>query len=209
MSILNVGPNVQISGLSGGGQFPKITGVLGAPGIIPTGAVIYTAANFNFSGTPRGSIPPGYLPCDGGAYTKTGYPELWDAIRDTFNSTTGIVNPATGAQIANPLATEFRVPMLQGMFIRSWDGPVYNTSTNDPTVGGRIFASYQADDFKSHTHAISLSGDGQDAGGAVHVYNLASPAKGYSFAEAPNWINNKGGTETRPKNIALYAIIKY
>jgi hypothetical protein len=206
MSILNVGPNVQISGLSGDGQFPKITGVLGAPGIIPTGAVIYTAANYNFSGTPRGSIPPGYLPCDGGAYTKTGYPELWDAIRDTFNSTTGIVNPATGAQIANPLATEFRVPMLQGMFIRSWDGPVYNTSTNDPTVGGRIFGTYQADAFKSHLHTSTfLRNNCAGGSGAADGWGANGGASGSSTLSS----NTEGGTETRPKNIALYAIIKY
>ena len=70
MSILNLGTNVQISGT---GQ--KITGVLGAPGIIPTGAIIYTAANTG-TNTPVGYVPPGYLPCDGAAYNQTAYPEI-------------------------------------------------------------------------------------------------------------------------------------
>jgi hypothetical protein len=194
MSTLNIGTNVQISGTN-----RKITGVLGAPGIIPTGAVIYTASNTG-TGTPVGSIPPGYLPCDGAYYSKTLYPELYTAIRDTFNSNASLINPATGGLLTIPPAGTFRVPQLQGQFIRCWDGPVYTSF--DPTPSGRIFASYQADTFAAHYHD-SPSYDGQEGG-----YEVPTGGWNYDYpGGAPT--STVGGAETRPRNIALYAIIKY
>ena len=195
MSTLNVGSTVQISGTN-----QKITGVLGAPGIIPTGSVIYTAANYNFSGTPRGYIPPGYLPCDGAYYSKTTYAELYAAIRDTFSTGsygTALVDVTTGTTLTAPPAGNFRVPQLEGQFIRCWDGPVYTSV--DPTTSGRIFGSYQADDFKSHTHDINqFRSIGQ--GGATW---------GVIGGTGTVTTETRGGLETRPKNIALLALIKY
>lgn len=195
MSTLNVGSTVQISGTN-----QKITGVLGAPGIIPTGSVIYTAANYNFSGTPRGYIPPGYLPCDGAYYSKTTYAELYAAIRDTFSTGsygTALVDVTTGTTLTAPPEGNFRVPQLEGQFIRCWDGPVYTSV--DPTTSGRIFGSYQADDFKSHTHDINkFNSIGQ--GGATW---------GVIGGTGTVTTETRGGLETRPKNIALLALIKY
>jgi hypothetical protein len=224
MSILNVGTNVQISGTT-----QRITGVLGAPGIIPTGAVIYTASNTG-AGTPVGSIPPGYLPCDGAAYNQSSYPELYAAIRDTFSTGsfgTALVNPLTGGAFAAPPAGQFRVPQLQGQFIRCWDGPVF-TST-DPTPSGRIFASYQAWAIQNITGNLTGVDGGPDAAynwgfkpgtsGAISVtqtltglynrYNGQYSANSGSVAnfDASRVVNTS--TETRPRNIALYAIIKY
>jgi hypothetical protein len=200
MSTLNVGSTVQISGTN-----QKITGVLGAPGIIPTGSVIYTAANYNFSGTPRGYIPPGYLPCDGAYYSKTTYAELYAAIRDTFSTGsygTALVDVTTGTTLTAPPAGNFRVPQLEGQFIRCWDGPVYTSV--DPTTSGRIFGSYQADDFKSHTHTLPQGIAAVSPGtGVVQLWwNNGTTTNSGS---APT----TGGLETRPKNIALLALIKY
>jgi hypothetical protein len=210
MSTLNVGTNVQISGTN-----RKITGVLGAPGIIPTGAVIYTAANTG-AGTPVGSVPPGYLPCDGAAYSQAAYPELYAAIRDTFSTGafgTALINPATGTALPTPPVGQFRVPQLQGEFIRCWDGPVY--TSYDPTVSGRIFGSYQAQDWKG----FSMTNTGQNTNAYSHgpvdmgksttafVGNLftgywAAPAS----ATGTRWNSTD---EIRPRNIALFALIKY
>ncbi len=206
MSTLNIGTNVQISGT---GQ--KITGVLGAPGIIPTGAVIYTAGNYDFSGTPRGFVPPGYLPCDGAAYNQSAYPELYDAIRDIFSTGsygTALINPATGDALVPPAAGQFRVPQLQGQFIRCWDGPVY--TSYDPTPSGRIFGSYQADEFRSHSHltpttnGIALSPTGREVAGNL---NTNFDYVDYYGNSVP--VQSTGGLETRPRNIALFAVIKY
>jgi hypothetical protein len=211
MSILNIGTNVQISGVSAPGQPPKITGVLSAPGIIPTGAVIYTASNTG-TGTPVGSLPPGYLPCDGSAYDTLAYPELYAAIRDTFNSNASLVNPATGTALAQPPVGFFRVPMLQGLFVRCWDGPSYTSI--DPVNSGRIFGSYQVDDFKSHTHpttrftATPTSGTIGPAGSTFSTTPVASLATSSSGGVANANITT-ANSQTFPRNLALFAIIKY
>jgi hypothetical protein len=219
MSTLNVGTNVQISGTS-----RKITGVLGAPGIIPTGAVIYTASNTG-TGSPVGSLPPGYLPCDGAYYSTSLYPELYAAIRDTFNSNASLVNPATGAALAQPPVGNFRVPMLQGLFVRCWDGPSYTSI--DPVNSGRIFGSYQVDDFKSHTHNIN----NQTANGPNFLAFSRSDLNPTATDDGTGYVQgtlgndrifsivNSGGTananitvtnsQTFPRNLALFAIIKY
>lgn len=210
MSILNIGTNVQISGVSAPGQPPKITGVLSAPGIIPTGAVIYTASNTG-TGTPVGSLPPGYLPCDGAAYDKLAYPELYDAIRDTFNSNASLVNPATGAALAQPPAGFFRVPMLQGLFVRCWDGPSFTSI--DPVNSGRIFGSYQVDDFKSHTHPVTSLTAGLVSGTRNFTSNLFTTTSISLATNATGGTANANITlansQTFPRNLALFAIIKY
>jgi hypothetical protein len=206
MSTLNIGTNVQISGTS-----QKITGVLGAPGIIPTGAVIYTASNTG-TGTPVGSLPPGYLPCDGAYYSTSLYPELYAAIRDTFNSNASLVNPATGAALAQPPVGTFRVPMLQGLFVRCWDGPSYTSI--DPVNSGRIFGSYQIDDFKSHQHDFPPG-----VGNNTNTYVFGRVMASGGFGGGTIITNSTGGaananitlanSQTFPRNLALFAIIKY
>jgi len=147
------------------------------------------------SGTPAGAVdyfamssaPTGYLKANGALISRSTYATLFAAIGTTFGAGDG---------------TTFALPDLRGEFLRGWDD-------SRGVDSNRAFGSTQADEFKSHTHAVSLFGDGQDSGGAQHVYNLASPDKGAGFAEYPNFINNKGGTETRPRNIALLACIKF
>jgi hypothetical protein len=223
MSTLNVGTNVQISGTN-----RKITGVLGAPGIIPTGAVIYTAANTG-AGTPVGSVPPGYLPCDGAAYSQAAYPELYAAIRDTFSTGafgTALINPATGTALPTPPVGQFRVPQLQGEFIRCWDGPVF--TSYDPTVSGRIFGTIQTDAIRNITGtlfgvdgATNLAfpwGFKPGTNGAFSVtqnlsfYNALGGAYSANSGNAAVFnANNVVPTapENRPRNIALFALIKY
>jgi hypothetical protein len=63
-----------------------------------------------------------------------------------------------------------------------------------------VFGSTQADAFKSHTHT-------------ANVYNAAGGAYGFkqeglnAFAGTAT-TNATGGTETRPRNIALLACVK-
>ena len=87
----------------------------------------------------------------------------------------------------------FSVPDLRGEFIRGW--------ADDRAVDtGRGFGSSQADDFKSHTHNIPAYNDSDggfidSAAGNSLVSNVTS--------------GSTGGTETRPRNIALLYCIKY
>jgi hypothetical protein len=82
------------------------------------------------------------------------------------------------------------VPDLRGQFVRGWD----NGKGIDP---GRTLASLQADEFKSHSHSTySRAGSFSGATG-VSDGILGGGSTG-----------STGGTETRPKNIALMYCIK-
>lgn len=88
----------------------------------------------------------------------------------------------------------FLLPDLRGEFIRGWDNG-RGIDTN------RVFGSWQADDFKSHTHAYTSS---NFASGATTAYAFSG-----SGAYGANATQATGGTETRPRNSALLACIKY
>lgn len=209
MSTLQLGANVTISGSHGTGSnstYGSISGIVSAEGIIPTGSVIYTATSSGGTST----LPFGYLRCDGTALPQSEYPELWAAIGPAFNS--GVVGgfPGAGIQFPNTLnpATQFRVPYLQGTFIRCWDGPIKGglderTSINDPN---RVFGSYQADDFKGHTHTYT---NRTNASGNNFVIGGPSAITDGALDAVTGTTPTTGGLETRPRNIALMAIIKY
>ena len=84
---------------------------------------------------------------------------------------------------------------LRGEFIRGWD----NGRGADPS---RALASWEADDFKSHNHVEGHTGYGsglnqmQQGGGSLP---WTPSVLGTGFT---------GGTETRPRNVALLACMK-
>lgn len=88
-------------------------------------------------------------------------------------------------------STTFLVPDLRGEFIRSWD----DGRGADP---GRALGSSQADAFKSHSHTFTAT-DRIGTNGAQGGLNVAG-----SYTTAP-----AGGSETRPRNIALLACISF
>lgn len=88
-------------------------------------------------------------------------------------------------------STTFAVPDLRGEFVRSLDD-------GRGVDSGRGIGTAQTDDFKSHTHynGISETGSGGGRGGyGSYVYSTTVAAT--------------GGTETRPRNVAMLACIKY
>jgi len=88
-------------------------------------------------------------------------------------------------------STTFNLPDLRGEFLRGWDD-------GRGVDSGRTLGSAQADDFKSHTHShisYSPSGSGYADGTTNGLVALNTGAT--------------GGTETRPRNVALLACIKY
>ncbi|HBO4518554.1 TPA: shufflon system plasmid conjugative transfer pilus tip adhesin PilV [Pseudomonas aeruginosa] len=109
---------------------------------------------------------------------------------------------------------------LRGQFVRAWD----NGKGVDP---GRALASAQQDDLKSHKHNATASMDGlhshlsrftrdrspTEAGNAVlgdenyygEQLQMSEPAGLHTHTIT---VNNFGGTETRPKNMALLACMK-
>ena len=126
---------------------------------------------------------------------RTAYPALFAAIGTAFNQS------GDGAQY-------FRLPDLRGEFVRGWDG-----SRGIDT--GRAFGSAQADEFRSHKHALPISGNADDM-----FENLSDTKRiRVTLVNDSDWNNvfgyhkddytASGGTETRPRNIALLPIIKY
>lgn len=145
-------------------------------GIIPPGTVVAFGAN---------STPNGYLYCNGAAVSRTVYSDLFSAIGTTFGTGDG--------------STTFNLPDLRGSFIRGLDdGRGFDS--------GRSFGSYQADDFASHDHSISvwyIYGWGQSEVPAASHF-------GWGQAQTRDEpIQNRGGSETRPKNHALRYCIKF
>ena len=105
-------------------------------------------------------------------------------------------------------AQYFRLPDLRGEFVRGWDGGRGIDSS-------RAFGSAQGDEFRSHKHALPISGN------ADEMFENLSDTKRIrvTLVNDSDWNNvfgyhkddytASGGTETRPRNIALLPIIKY
>ena len=127
----------------------------------------------------RTSAPTGYLHCNGAAVSRTAYADLFAAIGTTFGAGDG--------------AKTFTIPDLRGEFLRGWD-------SGRGVDSGRVFGSHQADAFKAHHHTQGRFGVRGAGGVQQYVFNAAG-----SFFNT----GTTGGTETRPRNIALLACIKY
>lgn len=141
-------------------------------GVVPGTIVAYAG----------GSVPVGWLECNGSAIPRANTPALFAAIGTTYG-------PGDGA-------TTFNLPDLRGEFLRGWD----HGKGTDP---GRSLGSTQADEIKSHTHTLPL-----DAGGASNQPSLIDTN---NVDEGPYGAPNTGatgGSETRPRNVAVMYIIK-
>jgi hypothetical protein len=157
---------------------------------IPSGTVFYTAGL---------AVPAGYFAADGKAYSKTLYASLYNALG-------GVASPYGQS------STTFNVPDLRGEFIRGWDAAGGTARNLDM---GRALGSTQADLFAAHSHG--MPGDDQ-LGYANGVAGWTARSRGGFPYDAESqygggaqvWsTTDEGGTETRPKNVALQAIIKY
>jgi phage-related tail fiber protein len=90
-------------------------------------------------------------------------------------------------------STTFNVPDLRGEFLRGWDD-------SRAIDASRSFGSLQLDDFKTHVHQEIGTNSGATGSGSV---GISGP--GYSGTNTAA----TGGTETRPRNVALLACIRY
>ena len=141
-------------------------------------------------------IPNNWLECNGQAVDQSKYPQLYVIMAN--------------------------VPDLRGVFVRGLD----NSRGYDT---GRTINSYQADSFASHTHTMATAGNHQHFNGIVCASGYGNWGYGgpfsntIAFSGATNitntqgytsqgdhthTINATGGTETKPKNVALIYIIK-
>lgn len=129
------------------------------------------------------SAPTGYIKANGAAISRTTYADLFAAIGTTFGAGDG--------------STTFNLPDLRGEFTRGWDD-------GRGVDSGRVFGSAQADAFKSHTHDINNTSALGSTKGAMYYAD-----EGDSSIASVNRTLSAGDAETRPRNIALLACIKY
>jgi len=127
------------------------------------------------------TAPPGWLKRNGAAVSRVVYAELFAVLGTRFGAGDGF--------------NTFNLPDDRGEFIRGWD----DGRGVDP---GRVFGSWQADELKSHKHPFSAAqwiGGYTDNGGAPDQRTIVSETETLAT----------GGMETRPRNRAYLAIIKY
>lgn len=128
------------------------------------------------------AIPAGWIKANGAAISRTAYGALFAVIGTAYGAGDG--------------ATTFNLPDLRGEFLRGWDD-------GRGADSGRAFGSAQAQAVQSHTHAIPdiYTSINVGSGGTISGGNDATPLAKNTIAT--------GGPETRPRNVALLACIKY
>ena len=146
-----------------------------------------------------GMIDYGYVPkpyhivAFGGEYDRANYPKLWAYLQSNPSLVKTQAQWQTEATANGGICgffsdgngtTTFRVPNLDKAFLRP---------------ESRGVASYQVDEFKTHSHSyLTNSGTLSIAGGPNLTYGASE-----------SYLNtlNAGGAETRPKNIAVLPLI--
>ena len=144
-------------------------------------ATLKLAGAGNIIAWPTSTPPTGYLECDGSAVSRTTYAPLFAVISDDYGVGDG--------------STTFNLPDFRGEFLRGWDN-------GRGVDSGRAIASTQADELEAHTHTFYRSGSTTSSG------NIYSTASGSSASETFT-TNSTGGSETRPRNVAIMFCIKY
>jgi hypothetical protein len=130
------------------------------------------------------SAPSGWLAANGAAVSRATYATLFSAIGTTHGAGNG--------------STTFNVPNLQGIFVRGSGSQTISGATYSGT-----FAAKQNDLLKDHTHTYvrpTVATDGSNLkninGGSLDTFSTGG-------------VEDGGGAETRPANIALLYCIKF
>jgi hypothetical protein len=129
----------------------------------------------------------------GGEFSRALYPKLWAFIQshpeltktDSQWQTENTANGMCGFFSTGNGSTTFRVRNMAEAFERA---------------SNRGIGTYQADDFRSHTHMVN---------GTIYAYASVASGVGRDFLPASVESVAAGGIETRPKNIAKLPLIVY
>lgn len=160
-----------------------------------TAEVTYYAGN---------SAPSGWIPADGRALSRTAYAALFAILGTAFGAGDG--------------ATTFNLPDLRGEFLRGWDnGRGVDT--------GRAMGSGQGDAMQGHGHELAsypgatgygitttvnqrAANTGSGTGTGVYTRQALQDFAGLPISDGTNG-TPRTAAETRPRNVAMLAIIKY
>ena len=137
------------------------------------------------------TLPYGYLKANGAAISRTTYANLFALIGTTFGVGDG--------------STKFNLPDLRGEFIRGFDD-------GRGVDSGRVLGSSQTDAFQGHWHNLYMVQNSTTGGGIGDNTGAGATLRTDAVREAVSDGTNgtpRTSTETRPRNIALMAIIKY
>jgi microcystin-dependent protein len=129
------------------------------------------------------SSPSGWLEANGSNVSRTTYAALFSAIGTTYGTGDG--------------STTFTLPDLRGYFVRG-------AGTNSDGVAAGTFGDKQTDDFKSHTHLYTIPNAPNNLFDQSYNANQGVPGRTANTATGAT-----GGTETRPRNIAMLYCIKF
>lgn len=164
----------------------NLVGDGGGGDAMPAGAVTWFAAD---------APPAGFLACDGAAVSRTTYAGLFAVVGETHGAGDG--------------STTFNLPDLRGEFVRGWDN-------GRGVDSGRTFGAAQADAMQGHGHLIGKRLYGDTAGSKATLCGLLWDdiyGSDSEVVEAPVSDGTNGtprtAAETRPRNVALLACIKY
>lgn len=159
-------------------------------GPVPVGTTIYV------NGT---TAPPGFLKENGALISRASFPALTTYALSSAN----LASEATWAAGFNQgfstgdLSTTIRLPDTRGVFVRNFD----DGRGIDP---GRNNSFEQPDALKDHTHVYTAPSSGPGTGTTPNYFNsgLGTPTNTSSPSTG-------AATETRPRNVAKLACIKY
>jgi len=168
----------------------EISSIPAATDLTPAGTIIFSA---------RTTAPNGYLHANGAAVSRTTYADLFDAIGTRYGSGNG--------------STTFNLPDLRNQFLRgqgSLTGAVGTTQASQ-----NLSHSHSINDPKhSHTATQKFASRTIYIGGTA-VDNIQGSADNARYANPVMnsqstgiTINNDGGSEARPQNMALLPCIK-
>ncbi|MCG9081560.1 phage tail protein, partial [Laribacter hongkongensis] len=139
------------------------------------------------------SAPAGWLKANGAVVSRAAYSRLFSVIGTTFGTGDG--------------STTFNLPDLRGEFVRGWDD-------RRGVDNGRVFGSTQADALQGHGHELLYpytGANGGDLGAAVQTSVAAQVLRNRATAitDLASFGAARTSSETRGRNVALLACIKY
>jgi microcystin-dependent protein len=164
---------------------------------ILVGSVIPAGTIAPFGG---GTVPAGWLLCDGSTVSRTVYPNLFAAVGTLHGQGNG--------------TTTFHLPDYRGRFLRGADDMGTGAAGRDPNAAVRTAAnaggatgagvgSVQDSDNKTHTHVMAAGRNGASLNNNQQFPTTVSPLGGDALTQATG-----NSAEARPQNANVEYIIK-